>query len=153
MINVFYKIESKSLLEDNNSFNKYLLTKKNYLLNFTFSITQSILFSLSKLYYETDYYSLVMSSLTLKIVFGIISFIGKNKDDSKLTLSKKMKNFKILHIIEHLINLSKNFYSNYSNEEEFYYKGMNSLSKYMLNNIVEYIPKCNVLILKYLEFE
>lgn len=25
MINVFYKIESKSLLEDNNSFNKYLL--------------------------------------------------------------------------------------------------------------------------------
>ena len=144
IINIFQEIE-KDFDFANYSLNKYLLNKKNLIIGFISGITQSILFSLSKLYYETDYYSLVISSLSLIIVFGIISFIEKNKDDPNFSLIEKLKNFKILHIVEHLIYLSKNYYINYSNDEALYYKGMNSLSKYILNNFVEYIPKCNVL--------
>ena len=146
MNNIFQDIEQKIYFDKNYTIKKYLLSKKNYILGFISGITQCILFSLSKLYYETDYYSLVISSLALKVVFGIVSFIEKNKDETNLSLTEKLKNFKILHIVEHLINLSRNFYVNYSNDEILYYKGINSLSKYMLNNIVEFIPKCNELI-------
>ena len=154
MNKIFQDIEQRTYFGQKYIIKKYLLTKKTYILGFISSITQCILFSLSKLYYETDYYSLVISSLALKVVFGIVSFIEKNKDESDLSLTGKFKDFKILHIVEHLINLSRNFYVNYSNDEILYYKGMNSLSKYMLNNIVEFIPKCSALIISknHLEF-
>ena len=146
MINAYKEIEQNNFLGTNYSLKKYLLSKKNYILDFIYNITNCILFSLTKLYYETDYYSLIISSLNLKVVFGLVSFIEKDIYDSTLPNANKLHNYKILHIIDHLINLSRNFYKTYANDEEsIYYKGINSLSKYLLNNIVQYIPKCNVL--------
>ena len=144
IINIYQKIEENNCINNNNLLNKYLLSKKSYILNFISDITQIILFSLSKLYYETDYYSLIISSLTLKVVFGIISFIDKDKTETNLTISEKLKHFKILHIIEHLIDLSRNFYKKDFDDESPFYKGINSLSKFILNNFVEYIPKCGI---------
>lgn len=145
MNNEYLEISKNSIMNNNYLLNKYLLSKKQYILGFISNITQSILFSLSKLYYETDYYSLTISSLTLKIVFGIISFIDKDKNESDLTATEKLEHYKILHIIEHLINLFRTFYKTSENDESPFYEGINSLSKFMLNNIVEYIPKCTIL--------
>ena len=147
IIKYYNEIEHKNHLATNYLIKKYLLSKKHFILDFISSITQCILFSLSKLYYETDYYSLIISSLTLKIVFGIVSFIDKDKDDQHSTLKEKLRDYKILHIIEHLISLSKNFYKTSSNDETVEHKGMNSLSKFMFNNIVEFIPKCKSLVI------
>ena len=145
MINIFQEVEHNNFIGTNYSLKKYLLTNKNYILGFISNITQSILFSLSQLYYETDYYSLIISSLALKIVFGIISYIDQEKYELNVSITDKIRDFKILHIIEHLINLAKNFYKTDSKTDLNYYKGINSLSKFMLNNIVEYIPKCTAL--------
>ena len=145
IVNIFQEVEQNNFIGTNYSLKKYLLSKKNYLLGFTSNITYCILFSLSQLYYETDYYSLIISSLALKIVFGIISFIDQDKNDFNVSLIDKLKNFKILHIIEHFINLAKNFYKTYTEYDGNFYKGINSLSKFMLNNIIEYIPKCSAL--------
>ena len=143
--NEYLEISKNSIMSNNYVLNKYLLSKKDYILGFISNITQCILFSLSKLYYETDYYSLTISSLALKVVFGIISFIDKDKNESNLTNAEKLEHYKILHIIEHLINLFRTFYKTNDNDESPFYKGINSLSKFMLNNIVEYIPKCSIL--------
>ena len=145
MNNEYLEISKNSIMNNNYLLNKYLLSKKQYILGFISNITQCIFFSLSKLYYETDYYSLTISSLTLKVVFGIISFIYKDKNESDLTATEKLEHYKILHIIEHLINLFRTFYKASENDESPFYKGINSLSQYMLNNIVEYIPKCTIL--------
>ena len=148
MINIYQEIEENNYINNNNLLNNYLLSKKKYILNFISNITKIILFSLSKLYYETDYYSLIISSLTIKVVFGIISFIDKDKTQSNLSTKENLKHFKILHIIEHLINLLRNFYKNDSDDESPFYKSINSLNKFMLNNFVEYIPKCSILKIK-----
>ena len=146
-INIYKEIEQNIFFSTNSFVKKYLLSQKHFILDFISSITNCILFSLSKLYYETDYYSLIISSLNLKIVFGIVSFIDKDKNEQNLKLNEKFRDLKILHIIEHLISLSKNFYKT-SNSENMGCNGINSLSKFMLNNIVEFIPKCNTLIIK-----
>ena len=145
MNNEYLEISKNSFMNNNYLLNKYLLSKKQYILGFVSNITQCILFSLSKLYYETDYYSLTISSLALKVVFGIISFIDRDKNESNLPITEKLEHYKILHIIEHLMNLFRTFYKANDCDESPFYKGINSLSKFMLNNIVEYIPKCTVL--------
>ena len=145
MNNEYLEISKNSFMNNNYLLNKYLLSKKQYILGFVSNITQCILFSLSRLYYETDYYSLTISSLTLKVVFGIISFIDKDKNESNLPITEKLEHYKILHIIEHLVNLFRTFYKTNENDESPFYKGINSLSKFFLNNIVEYIPKCTIL--------
>ena len=49
----------------------YLIKRKKEILSFITNVTQHILFSISRLYYDMDYYSIIISSLQFKIFYAI----------------------------------------------------------------------------------
>ena len=148
-----YNNNDKSI-EDNESINrikkyapstlKYLLNKKKEIKYFINMMTQGILFTISKLYYYMDYYSIIISSLSFKIFYGIMYYIDANKDKTDLLSEKeKYKQNKVYHIISHFINLSLTFNKNIqAGIISLDNGGLNSMSKFILNNFFEIMPKC-----------
>ena len=123
---------------------KYLMNKRKEIRNFITMMTKILLFSISQLYYNMDYYSIIISSLAFKVFYGIMYYIDANKDNNDYYSDvEKSKQNKIYHIISHFINLALNFNKNL--EEGIISLdngGLNSMSKYILNNFIELIPKC-----------
>ena len=125
----------------------YLLKRKKDIMNFVTSMTQGILFSISRLFYDMDYYSIIISSLVFKIFYAVMHYVDSNKDilDSKNDKEKK-EQLKVFHIINHIIYLTYLFYQNKNNGKiSLYNGGLNSLSKYLLNNFIEIVSKCSAL--------
>ena len=88
----------------------YLLRRKNEIKYFIALMTQEILFTISKLYYDIDYYSIIISSLAFKIYYAIMYFIEANKDKIEyLSEKEKLKQNKVYHIISHFIYLALTF--------------------------------------------
>ena len=123
---------------------KYLLSKKKEIKYFIYIMTKIILFSISKLYYHMDYYSIIISSLALKVFYGIMYYIDYNKDKVHYFSDiEKSKQNKVYHIISHFINLSLTFNKNIQDGIiSLDNGGLNSMSKYILNNFIQLIPKC-----------
>ena len=74
-------------------------------------MTQGILFTISKLYYDMDYYSVVISSLQFKIFYGIMHYIVAKKNEY-LTRKEQLNKKKIYNIICLFINLAMTFNKN-----------------------------------------
>ena len=154
ILNVTVKKDQNKSIEDQESVDrlkklapfvlKYLLGRKKEIKYFISMMTQGILFTISKLYYDMDYYSIIISSLAFKIFYGIMYFVDYNKDKSKyLSEKERLKQGKVYHIISHFINLALTF--NKNNHEgiiSLNNGGLNSLSKFIINNFFEVIPKC-----------
>ena len=124
---------------------KYLIKKKKYIMKFITTITQGILFSISRLYYNMDYYSIIISSLAFKIFYAIMYYIDSNKDkkDYLTEIEEKMKRKKVFHLMNHLIHLALTFNKNVETGKiALDNGGLNSLSKYILNNFIEIVSKC-----------
>ena len=147
-----YKNDKNRKFEDEESVNrlkkiapsvlKYLLDKRKEIRYFMNMTTQGMLFTISKLYYDMDYYSVVISSLQFKIFYGIMYFIDANKNEC-LTEKEELNQKKIYHIICHFINLALTFNKNIQAENiTLDSGGLNSMSKFILNNFFELIPKC-----------
>ena len=122
----------------------YLIKKKKDIMNFISSVTQYILFSLSRLYYDMDYYSIIISSLQFKIFYAIMYYIDSNKDKKDyLTEIDKRKQKKVFHLINHFIHLALSFNKNIETGKiSLDNGGLNSMSKYILNNFIEIASKC-----------
>ena len=122
----------------------YLLRRKNEIKYFIALMTQEILFTISKLYYDIDYYSIIISSLAFKIFYAIMYFIEANKDKIEyLSEKEKLKQNKVYHIISHLINLALTFNKNIqAGIISLDNGGLNSMSKFIINNFFEIMPKC-----------
>ena len=127
---------------------KYLLNKKKEIKKFITMMTQGILFTISQLYYNMDYYSIIISSLAFKVFYGIMYYIDENKDKDECLLDiDKSRQNKVYHIISHFINLALKFNQNIQagiiSQDN---GGLNSISKFILNNFIELIPKCQGII-------
>ena len=122
----------------------YLIKKKKEIMSFVTSVTQYILFSISRLYYDMDYYSIIISSLQFKIFYAIMYYIDSYKDKKDyLTDSEKGQQKKVFHIINHFIHLALSFNKNIKTGKiSLDNGGLNSLSKYILNNFIEIVSKC-----------
>ena len=122
----------------------YLIKKKKEIMNFISSVTQYILFSISRLYYDMDYYSIIISSLQFKIFYAIMYYIDSNKDKKQdLTDVEKKRQKKVFHLMNHLIHLVLSFNQNIQTGKiSLNNGGLNSLSKYVLNNFIEIASKC-----------
>ena len=134
----------KKLKRENPNTLFYLLKKKKEIMNFVTAMTHHILFSISRLYYDMDYYSIIISSLAFKIFYTIMYYIDDNKDKKYiLNEIEKLKQKKVFHIINHIIHLAVSFNTNIPTGKIFSDSGgLNSLSKYLLNNFIEIISKC-----------
>ena len=153
-LNITVKKDKNKSIEDQESVDrikkqapavlKYLLGRKKEIKYFITMMTQGILFTISKLYYDMDYYSIIISSLAFKIFYGIMYFVDYNKDKSKyLSEKERLKQGKVYHILTHFINLALTF--NKNNHEGIISLdngGLNSLSKFIINNFFEVLPKC-----------
>ena len=122
----------------------YLIKKKKEIMSFISSVTQYILFSLSRLYYDMDYYSIIISSLQFKIFYAIMYYIDSNKDKKDyLSEENKRKQKKVFHLINHFIHLALSFNKNVERGKiSLDNGGLNSMSKYILNNFIEIVSKC-----------
>ena len=127
----------------------YLIKRKKEILSFITSVTQYILFSISRLYYDMDYYSIIISSLQFKIFYAIMYYIDSNKDKKEyLTSIEQKKQKKVFHLINHFIHLTLSFNKNIETGNiSLENGGLNSLSKYILNNFIEIVSKCQGLII------
>ena len=153
-LNIKIKKDENQSSEDDESINrlkkqapfvlKYLLNRKKEIKYFISMMTQGILFTISRLYYDMDYYSIIISSLSFKIFYGIMYFIDANKDNIEyLSNQEKSKQSKVYHIICHFINLALTFYKNIQAGEIYINNGgLNSMSKFVINNFFKIIPKC-----------
>ena len=123
---------------------QYLLNKKKDIMYFISMMTQGILFSISKLYYNMDYYSNIISSLIFKIFYGIMYYIDSNRDKNEyLTEADKLKQGKVFHVINHFINLALAFYKSVEKGKlALDNGGLNSMSKFILNNFLQIVSKC-----------
>ena len=122
----------------------YLIKRKKGIMNFMTEMTHHILFSISRLYYDMDYYSIIISSLAFKIFYAIMYYIDAGKDKiDYLNDIEKLKQKKVFHLINHLIHLTLSFNMNLPTGTIFSENGgLNSLSKYTLNNFIEIVSKC-----------
>ena len=122
----------------------YLIKKKKEIMNFVTSVTQYILFSISRLYYDMDYYSIIISSLQFKIFYAIMYYIDSTKDKkANLTETEKIKQKKVFHLINHFIHLALSFNKSIQTGKiASDNSSLNSLSKYILNNFIEITSKC-----------
>ena len=138
------EINIKKLKKDEPGVLLYLFKKKKEIMNFVSSVTQYILFSISRLYYDMDYYSIIISSLQFKIFYAIMYYIDTNKDKKEyLTDLEKKKQKKVFHLINHLIHLALSFNKNIEKGKiSLENGGLNSMSKYILNNFLEIVSKC-----------
>ena len=123
---------------------KYLINKKRDIMHFISMMTQGVLFGISKLYYDMDYYSIIISSLIFKIFYGIMYFVDSSRDKNEsLSDVEKLKQKKIFHIINHFVNLALNFCKNSDKGKILSDNGgLNSMSKFMLNNFIQIVSKC-----------
>ena len=127
---------------------RYLLNKKKEIMSFISMMSQDILFSISRLYYYMDYYSIIISSLIFKIFYSIMYYIDTNKNNYEhLTSSDISKQRKVFHLINHFISLSLTYYQNKEGENDpgkitIDNGGLNSLSKFILNNFIQIVSKC-----------
>ena len=125
----------------------YLLKRKKDIMNFVTCMTQGILFSISRLFYDMDYYSIIISSLSFKIFYAIMHYVDSNKDKlDNSNKSEKKQQLKVFHLFNHIIYLTYLFYRNKNNGKiSLYNGGLNSLSKFLLNNFIEIVSKCSAL--------
>ena len=88
-----------------------------------------------------DYYSIIISSLSFKIFYSIMYYIDTNKSNyehlSPMEISKQRK---VFHLINHFISLSLTYHQTKESENEtgkisIDNGGLNSMSKFILNNI------------------
>ena len=123
---------------------KYLINKKKDIMHFISMMTQGVLFAISKLYYDMDYYSIIISSLIFKVFYGIMYYVDSNKDKNEcLSDAEKLKQGKIFHIMNHFVNLALNFCKNSDKGKIISDNGgLNSMSKFMLNNFIQIVSKC-----------
>ena len=154
ILNIKIKKDTNKSAEDDESINrlkkqapfvlKYLLGREKEIKFFVNMMTKEILFSISKLYYDMDYYSIIISSLAFKIFYGIMYFIDANKDNVEyLSDKEKLKQNKVFHIISHFIYLALTFNKNIqAGIISLNNGGLNSMSKFVINNFFEVIPKC-----------
>ena len=127
---------------------KYLLNKKKEIMVFIAIMSQDFLFSISSLYYYMDYYSIIISSLIFKIFYSIMYYIDTNKSNyehlSPMEISKQRK---VFHLINHFISLSLTYHQTKESENEtgkisIDNGGLNSMSKFILNNFIQIVSKC-----------
>ena len=123
---------------------KYLLDRKKEIKYFISILTQGIYFTISKLYYEMDYYSIIISSLAFKIFYGIMHYIDSSKETiDNLSEREKSRQRNIYNIIAHFINLTLTFNKNIKEGViTLDNGGLNSMSKFVINNFFEIMPKC-----------
>ena len=115
---------------------------------FIVSISQIILFSMSNLSFKLDYYSLSINCLMDKLKSYMISFIKSSRKDSVMTTKFKVNQMKILYFIDKIMKLSRTFTNIlYGDDEKLNLNIFSSSGKYVLNNFIELISKCNNLIL------
>ena len=122
---------------------KYLLNRKKEIKYFISMMTQGIYFTISKLYYDMDYYSIIISSLAFKIFYGIMNYIDSSKETIEiLTEREKSRQRNIDNIISHFINLTLTFNNNIKDGIiSLDNGGLNSMSKFIINNFFEIMPK------------
>ena len=127
---------------------RYLLNKKKEIMAFIAIMSQDFLFSISSLYYYMDYYSIIISSLIFKIFYSIMYYIDTNKSNyenlSPMEISKQRK---VFHLINHFISLSLTYHQTKESENEtgkisIDNSGLNSMSKFILNNFIQIVSKC-----------
>ena len=146
IINEFEKCryEIEKFLDDEkntNFFNSHIfLSERDEISTFIINISQIMLFELSTMFYQLDYFTIAMNCLLHKIKHNMINLIDKNKKFD----GKNIEIFKSFHIIDHIINLSKNFSENFYNEED----NLNlnifaSNGRYIFKNLIEICSKCN----------
>ena len=127
---------------------RYLLNKKKDIMVFITIMSQDFLFSISRLYYYMDYYSIIISSLIFKIFYSIMYYIDTNKSNYEhLTPAEISRQRKVFHLINHFISLSLAYYQTKESENEtgkisIDTGGLNSMSKYILNNFIQIVSKC-----------
>ena len=147
--NKFYNIlliNIKTIQKFEPSALNYILKRKKDIMVFITMMSQDILFSISRLYYYMDYYSIIISSLIFKIFYSIMYYIDTNKNTiENLTSSEMSKQKKVFHLINHFISLSLTYYQ--TNESEpgkikIDNGGLNSMSKFILNNFIQIVSKC-----------
>ena len=115
---------------------------------FIVSISQIILFSMSNLSFKLDYYSLSMNCLMDKLKNYIISFIESSRKENIMITKFKVNNMKILYFVDKIMNLARTFTNLlYGDEEKLNLNIFSSSGKYILNNFIELISKCNNLVL------
>ena len=118
--------------------------KKQQILQFIEDISHEILFSLTKFSYIIDYYSLTISYLNTQLFKIIITYIEKNENNK---FNSKIEENKILFFIELILILNRTFSKKSSldiNQENLSESSiLNSMGKFILNNIHEVIPKCH----------
>ncbi len=123
---------------------KYLLNRRKEIKYFISILTQGIYFTISRLYYDMDYYSIIISSLAFKIFYGIMHYIDSSKETiENLSEKEKSRQRNIYNIIAHFINLTLTF--NKDIKEGIISLdngGLNSMSKFVINNFFEIMPKC-----------
>ena len=147
--NQFYStllINIKTIQKIQPSTLKYLLKRKKDIMVFISLMSQDILFSISRLYYYMDYYSIIISSLIFKIFYSIMYYIDTNKHSyENLTSAEISKQRKVFHLINHFISLSLKFHQTEENEQgkiKIDNGGLNSMSKFILNNFIQIVSKC-----------
>ena len=90
---------------------RYLLNKKKDIMVFITIMSQDFLFSISRLYYYMDYYSIIISSLIFKIFYSIMYYIDTNKSNYEhLTPAEISRQRKVFHLINHFISLSLRYW-------------------------------------------
>ena len=144
----FLLVNIKTIQKMQPSTLKYLLKRKKDIMIFITMMSQDILFSISRLYYYMDYYSIIISSLIFKIFYSIMYYIDTNKTTVEyLTVSDISKQRKVFHLINHFISLSLTYYQTKDNETcqgKIFIDngGLNSMSKFILNNFIQIVSKC-----------
>ncbi len=118
---------------------------------FIVSISQSCLFVLSNILFKLDYYSLTLNYLFERIKNYMTVFIDSLKDDNLMIQKFKGNQMKLLHFIDHIFSLSKTFtnilYNDDDDDDRLNLNIFSSSGKYILNNFIEIVSKCNHLII------
>ena len=138
-----HRQNSNNILEDNfDSMNNEEITE------FIVSISQIVLFSMSTISFKLDYYSLTMNCLMEKIKTYISTFIESSRKEYAIIQKLKGNQMKTLYFIDRIIFLSRTFTTLlYGDNERLNLNIFSSSGKYILNNFIEIISKCENLVL------
>lgn len=117
------------------------------------ALSQAVLFILSIISYQLDYYSLTMNCLIQKIkvyIINFIDYIGQEKGKF-ISPSEKNRRLKTMHLVEHIIYLDKIFTEEFYSENSESTKNLlqlnvfSSFGRYILNNLLQVCGKCDQL--------
>ena len=126
---------------NSNSNNEFVLFNKLII-----SLSQTVLFLLSKVSYRIGYYSIMMNCCLQKIRNIIIQFIEANCNDKWKYISpfERNKKLKVLHLIHHLLSLERIFTEEfYINDENFMeLSAFSSFGRFTLSNITQISSRC-----------